>query len=131
MDISLLLEPQAKHQRMYRGDSMYDEHSLAEIKTIPCPYCNRQFAPKAYVSHIRKPKCLNPGKSSLNDSAKKRIFNNRHLSQDENEMVNSKGESKISMGRRDGKEGRSRKWKDDSNKLRAAMNQRTKLKHNK
>mmetsp|Transcript_25655 Transcript_25655/g.46443 ORF Transcript_25655/g.46443 Transcript_25655/m.46443 type:complete len:85 (+) Transcript_25655:579-833(+) len=31
MDISLLLEPQAKHQRMYRGNSMYSEQSLVEF----------------------------------------------------------------------------------------------------
>mmetsp|Transcript_2001 Transcript_2001/g.4414 ORF Transcript_2001/g.4414 Transcript_2001/m.4414 type:complete len:85 (+) Transcript_2001:1105-1359(+) len=34
MDISLLLEPQAKHQRMYRGNSMYSEQSLVEFGTI-------------------------------------------------------------------------------------------------
>ena len=60
MGISLLMEPQAKHQRMHRGDSMYSEQSLLELDSIPCKDCKRSFAPKAYVKHfddVGKPKC--------------------------------------------------------------------------
>lgn len=138
MDISLLLEPQTKHQRMYRGDSMYDEQSLAEITTMPHQYCNRQFAAKAH----QKPKCVSTGKCSWYDSVEKRIFNNRNVSKDErrralkaSEMVNSERISISSVRGRDGKEEIRRKWRDDSNKFRAAMNifreaKRAKLQHN-
>ena len=145
MDISLLLEPQTKHQRMYRGDSIYDEQSLAEITTMPCQYCNRQFAPEAYLKHrdIGKTKYVNTGKFSWYNSVEKRIFNNRHVSKDENrralkagEIVNSERISISSVRRRGGKEEIRRKWRDDSNKFRAAMNifreaKRAKLQHNK
>lgn len=60
MDISLLLEPQAKHQRMHRGDSMYSEQSLVELNAIPCTDCDRSFVPMAYVRHFDgdgRPKC--------------------------------------------------------------------------
>ena len=60
MDISLLLEPQVKHRRMHRGDSIYSEQSLVELDAIPCKDCHRSFAPKSYVKHFDtegRPKC--------------------------------------------------------------------------
>lgn len=79
MDI-LLLEPQAKHQRMYRGDSMYSEQSLLELDAIPCKDCKRSFVPKAYVRHFDmdgKPKCESVfnKKRPVFDSAKVRLIN--------------------------------------------------------
>ena len=53
MDISLLMKPQVKHQRMHRGDSMYDEQSIIELETIRCKYCERPFAPSSYVRHCK------------------------------------------------------------------------------
>lgn len=91
MDISLLMEPQAKHQRMYRGDSMYSEQSLLELDAIPCKDCKRSFVPKAYVKHFNmdgKPKCsVFNKKRPVFDSAKARIGNNKNLNDDEKKMV--------------------------------------------
>lgn len=75
MDISLVLEPTGKHQRMHRGDSMYSEQSLIELDAIPCPHCERSFTPKAYVKHFdgnNKPKCKSARgkKRSVFNSAK-------------------------------------------------------------
>lgn len=128
MDISLLLEPQAKHRRMYRGDSMYDEHSVAEIKTMPCQYCNCQFAPKAYVHHIRKPKCLKTEKNSLYDLSRRHLFSYQRPSNDEKRSttigteINSESRLKSSITRRDNEKKVSKKWRENSNKIRAAIN---------
>ena len=144
MDISLLLEPQTKHQRMYRGESMYGEQSLAEITTMPCQYCNQQSVPKTYVKQcdIGKPKYVNTVKCSWYKSVEKRIFSNRHVSKDEKRralktsvMINSERISISSVRRRDGREEIRRKWRDDSNKLKAAMNifreaRKAQLQHN-
>ncbi|KAL7503663.1 hypothetical protein ACHAXN_002029 [Cyclotella atomus] len=108
MDISLLLNPQAKHRRMHRGDSI-------------------GFSPKSYVKHYNagKPRCLNTKKRAVYDSAKKRILNNQHLSKGEKQRVlkmlkkrNTK--TRFSL-RRKSKVVKKRSWRDESSALRAAV----------
>ena len=127
MDISLLLNPQAKHRRMHRGDSMYDEQSIIELETIRCQHCDRGFSPKSYVKHCNagKSRCLNTKKRAVYDSAKKRILNNQHLSKGEKQRVlkmlkkrNTK--TRFSL-RRKSKVVKNRSWRDESSELRAAV----------
>ena len=116
MDISLLLDPQSKHQRMYRGDSMYEEQSVVDFEMTECNHCNRTFAPKAYAKHCSgiKPKCLTIKKRSVYDSARKRIVNNEHFSiHDKRQALQSSRENK--------KDDHKRKWTDESSELRAAV----------
>ena len=125
MDISLLLEPQAKHQRMHRGDSMYDEQSVIELETIRCKHCQRGFIPSAYVRHCNsgKPMCTISKKRPTYDSTRKRIMNNPHLTATEKKRIlratkKTNGKTRFSTRRKCSSK---RNWRDDSNQLRAAM----------
>ena len=127
MDISLLLDPQAKHQRMHRGDSMYDEQSVIELETIRCTHCQKSFIPSAYVRHCNsgEPMCTISKKRPTYDSAKKRIMNNTHLTASEKQRIlratkKTNGKTRFST-RRKCRTSSKRNWRDDSNELRAAM----------
>jgi hypothetical protein len=126
MDISLLLEPQAKHQRMHRGDSMYDEQSIIELESIRCKHCQRSFAPSTYVRHCNegKPKCLNVEKRSVYNSAKIRVMSNHHFSTDDKKRVlrtikKMGAKTRFSLRRRS--KANKRNWREESNELRAAV----------
>ena len=126
MDITLLLEPQAKHQRMHRGDSMYDEQSIIELETIRCQHCKRPFAPSSYVKHCNsgKPRCINVKKRLVYDSTQKRILNNQYLTTDEKRKLLraiKKKNSKTRFSLRRKSSAQKRNWRDESSNLRAAV----------
>mmetsp|Transcript_24076 Transcript_24076/g.52048 ORF Transcript_24076/g.52048 Transcript_24076/m.52048 type:complete len:85 (+) Transcript_24076:304-558(+) len=80
MDISLLLEPQAKHQRMYRGNSMYSEQSLVEFKAIS--RVRNAKSSSAHKTRVKRKSVVNKKRPVFN-SAEAHNENNSHLIESE------------------------------------------------